>query len=220
MYPKYLREPWRRYPGPCEVTVDGFRIEGVDSSERPQRFKPHPAAEFPDGTGPFVGDGAFPNLGFVITELEGGLTFYHPGDLGDVFDAHRELRGRIDFMFLPVPKLQGLELTMIDAIRPKCLIPIHYRTSAPDFPIPLHISQDDLELADIHSAVPKPGADPVAWRREMTAMMEAHFYPTTPEPPLQRLESITPALEALGARVAVLEAGRAYDLNALPGPAR
>lgn len=218
MYPKYTREPGIRHPGATEIDLDGFHIETVDSGERPQRYKPDPEAPWPYGDGPFVGDGEFPNVGYVITESTSGMTFYHPGDLGEVFDAHRRLRGRIDVMFFPGIKLQGFELTVIDAIRPKCVVPMHHRSETPDFPIPLHISQADLKVADLASGAPVPGADPIRWRDEVVAMMKAHWYPT-PNPPLARFESVVPGIEDLGSRVLIVEAGQPCDLADLVEPA-
>jgi L-ascorbate metabolism protein UlaG (beta-lactamase superfamily) len=46
-----------------------------------------------------------------VSEKVEGLTFYHPGDLQEAFDSQRELRGRIDFMFLPTIKSEGAELS-------------------------------------------------------------------------------------------------------------
>jgi hypothetical protein len=161
-----------------------------------------------------VGDAELPTVGYVITETASGTSFYHPGDLGEVFDAHRELRGRVDVMFFPVGKLQGLEMTIVDAIRPRRIVPIHYRLATPDFPIPLHITQEELEYNDISSAKPKPCTPGDAWGPETHKMMEGHWYPT-PSPPLERFESIIGDLEQLGTQVSILEAGKAYELAEL-----
>jgi len=212
MYPKYTREPGRTYPGPTEMDLEGFRVEAIDSSERPQRYKLHPDALFPDGTGPYVGDGQYPNLGYVITETGGGTTFYHPGDLHEVFDAHRELRGRIDYLFFPIPKMPGQEVTLIDAVRPKAIIPMHYWLDTPDFPIPWHFSKDDLTVADFYSAHPTPGADAEIYKHDLELMNVGHFYPTTPPPPLERISSLAPSLKKLGTDLIILEPGRPYEL--------
>jgi L-ascorbate metabolism protein UlaG (beta-lactamase superfamily) len=214
MYPKYTREPSPRHPEPVELELDGFTVEGVDSSERPQQFRLDPEAVWPVGTGPYVGDARFPNLGYVVSERETGLSFYHPGDLGEVFDAHRSLRDRIDVMFFPLVKLGGLELTMVDTIRPRYVVPIHYRLDTPEFPIPLHTEGLDLKAIDLAAGRPVPGADAAAWRDETHALMDAHWYPT-PDPPLERIESIGPELEELGSKVLVLEAGAPHDLLGL-----
>jgi L-ascorbate metabolism protein UlaG (beta-lactamase superfamily) len=214
MYPKYTREPGIEHPGRTEIELGGFHVETVDSSERPERYKPDSHTQWPDGDGPFVADTELPNVGYVISDTATRMTFYHPGDLGEVFDAHRRLRGRIDVMFFPGVKLQGFELTIIDAIRPRCVVPIHYRSGAPGFPIPLGVSQADLEVCDLASGAPVPGTDAVVWRDEVVTMIDAHWYPT-PDPPLARLESLTPAIEALGTRVVVIDAGQRVALSAL-----
>jgi L-ascorbate metabolism protein UlaG (beta-lactamase superfamily) len=211
MYPKYTREPDVRHPGPVELALDGFTVEGVDSSERPQQFRLDPDAVWPVGTGPYVGDARFPNLGYVVTESETGLSFYHPGDLGEVFDAHRSLRFRIDVMFFPLVKLGGIEITIVDTIRPRYIVPIHYRLDTPNFPIPLHTEGLELTAIDLGAGRPYPGVGAAAWRDETHVLMEAHWYPT-PIPPLERIEGITSELEELGSKVLILEAGEPHDL--------
>ena len=214
LYPKYTREPGIVHPGPTEVELDGFHVETIDSSERPQRYRPDPDVPWPIWNGPFVGDAELPTNGYVITATGSGTTFYHPGDLGEVFDAHRELRDRIDVMFFPVGKLAGLEVTIVDAIRPRRIVPIHYRLKTPEFPIPLHITEAELEYNNLTGAKPRPGTPGDAWGPETHRMMDAHWYPT-PDPPLERFESVAPELEALGARITIVQAGVPYQLEAV-----
>jgi L-ascorbate metabolism protein UlaG (beta-lactamase superfamily) len=221
LYPKYTREPGRVHPGPTEIELDGFRIETVDTSERPLRYRTAPGAPFPSGPGPFVGAGQYPNLGYLITEEATGLTIYHPGDLCEIFDAHRLLRDRVDVMLFPSIKLAGLEQTIIDTIRPRLAIPIHHRLATPDFPIPLGIAQEDLEFVNVDTAMPKPGTSLEDWRRELHRLMAADWYPTLPQPALARMESVIPALAELGTAVEILEPARPYDLAGLvPAAAR
>jgi L-ascorbate metabolism protein UlaG (beta-lactamase superfamily) len=215
MYPKYKRDPEMEYVGPTEMSLDGFHIETIDSSERPERYRPGPGSVWPDGTGHYVGGGEFPQLGYVITESSTGLTFYHPGDLHEAFDSQRELRGRVDYMFFPSVKLEGVELSVIDNVRPRHLVPIHHRMETPDFPIPVPtaINEDELVATDLGHGMPHPGADPKEYRREIHAMFNAHWYPT-PRPPLQRIVSLEPQFRELGCELLIIEAGKPHQLVA------
>jgi L-ascorbate metabolism protein UlaG (beta-lactamase superfamily) len=205
LYPKYTREPGIVHPGPTELELDGFRVETIDSSERPPSHRPDPDTPWRTWDGRFVGNAELPANGYVITETGSGTTFYHPGDLGEVFDPHRELRDRIDVMLFPIGKLAGLELTIVEAIRPRRIVPIHCRRATSDFSILLHLTQDAT------GAKPKSGTPGDASGPEAHRMMEAHPY-ATPDPPLGRFESITPELERLGAEITILQAGKPYRL--------
>ena len=206
--PKLRRHPWESFDGPTELSLDGFEITTIDSSERPFRWRPADGTPWPAGTGPFVGPSEFPSLGYVITETASGLTFYHPGDLHETYDVHRELRGRIDYMLFPGVKLEGVEMTILDAIRPRFLVPIHHRIDTPDFPIPLDLPEDlVLETTDTRKGAIVPGADPDVYRDEVRMVQAAHWYPT-PLPPLERLTGLAPEIEhAFGTRLLVLDAG-------------
>ena len=214
MYPKYKRDPDKSYEGVNELNLDGFQIETIDSSERPERYRSGPGGIWPDGTGHYVGGGEFPQLGYVITESSTALTFYHPGDLHEAFDSQRQLRGRIDYMFFPSVKLEGVEVTVIDNVRPRHIVPIHHRMDTPDFPIPAPtaIHESDLVATDLGAGGPRAGADPKDYRREFHAMLNAHWYPT-PRPPLQRIVSLEPQFRDLGSNLLILEAGKPYHFD-------
>jgi hypothetical protein len=145
-----------------------------------------------------------------------GLTFYHPGDLHEAFDSQRQLRDRIDYMFFPAVKLEGVEITVIDNVRPRFLVPIHHRVDAPDFPIPApaSIREDELVATDLAHGMPKPGADPRDYRREIHAMFNAHWYPT-PRPPLRRVHALEQQIQQLGTEMLVLDAGQPHSLSPL-----
>lgn len=210
LYPKFKRDPDADYPGLCEIDLDAFKIETIDSSERPQRYKPNDGTPWPAASGPFLSH-PYPNLGFLITHRRTGTTFLHPGDLTEAFDAQRELRGRIDYLFFPGVKLEGVELTVVDNLRPRFVVPIHHRVDAADFPVPLDVDPDEFEAASPKTGMPMPGADPVAFRREIHRLMQGHWYPT-PDPPLERLQHLEPELGKLGARLLVLDAGHPHQL--------
>jgi hypothetical protein len=48
MYPKFKRDPEKTYVGPAELSLDGFQIETIDSSERPERYRPSPGSIWPE----------------------------------------------------------------------------------------------------------------------------------------------------------------------------
>lgn len=206
LYPKFRRDPDAVYPGAGQVELGPFSVETIDSSERPQRYKPDDATPWPAATGAFLRE-PYPNLGYLITHRPTGLTFLHPGDLTEAFDAQRELRGRVDYLFFPGVKLEGIELTVVDNLRPRFVVPIHHRIDEPGFPIPLDVEPETFDAADPKTGMPQPGADPAAFRREIHRLMQGHWYPT-PDPPLERLQSLEPQFEQLGARLLVLDAGR------------
>ena len=214
MYPKYRRDPEMSYEGPGELSVEGFDIETIDSSERPERYRSGAGSVWPDGTGRYVGGAEFPQLGYVVTETSTGLTFYHPGDLHEAFDGQRQLRGRIDYMFFPSVKLEGVELTVVDNVRPRHIVPVHHRVDTANFPIPAPTAIDEgtLVSTDLGRGQPRPGADPKDYRREFHAMANAHWYPT-PRPPLQRIAGLEPQFRELGSELLVLEAGRPYPFK-------
>src|SRR5262249_6908864 len=94
MYPKYTRSPGRQYPSPTDILLEDFCVEAIDSSDREPsyvldrfvRWRRERDPSWPAATGPFVGAGELPSLGYVISHLETKLTFYHPGDLQEAFD--------------------------------------------------------------------------------------------------------------------------------------
>src|SRR5262249_49095030 len=106
MYPKLRRDPSWPYPGPTELELDQIHVQLIESGESPWRYK----------TGEMFWK-ELPTLGYLITDRASGLSFYHPGDLHEAFDSQRELRGRVDYMFFPLGKLDGVERTVLENIR-------------------------------------------------------------------------------------------------------
>jgi L-ascorbate metabolism protein UlaG (beta-lactamase superfamily) len=221
MHPKYTKRPAGPAPDIVEIALDGFHVEAVDSSEYEpvnvlgndlwgKRLLPE-GERWPAATGAFAGPGTLPALGYVIAEATTGLTVYHPGDLQEAFDSQRELRGRIDYLFLPTATLEGAELSVVDNVRPRFVIPIHYRVDTPDFPIPLEVESSALTTTDLFRGLPRPWAPNDVYRRELHALMETGWYPT-PERPLERMAEIEGDLAELGAQLLVLEAGKPYDV--------
>jgi L-ascorbate metabolism protein UlaG (beta-lactamase superfamily) len=224
MWPKYRRKPGARSGEPTEVALDGFHVEAVDSSEHEpvtivgseflgKRYRPDSGELWPARTGSYAGLGALPNLGYVITDTENEVSVYHPGGLQEAFDSQRELRGRIDYMLLPLATLAGAELSAIDNVRPRHVIPIGYRTDDPDFPIPLEIAAESITSTDLNTGRPRPWADQSAYRREIHAMMRAHWY-RSPAAPLERMETLKASVAELGAEVVVLTAGQPHEIAA------
>ena len=212
MYPKHAREPDADDRGPTEVTLGNWHIETIESGERPQRYKADDGVAWPALTGNFTGD-AFPNLGFLVTHTPTGKAFLHPGDLTEAYDTLRDLRGRVDYLFFPTVKLQGIELTIVEAIQPRVIVPMHYRVASPDFPIPLDVTDEELTTTTLATGWPRAGSDPEDFRRDIHRMMRGHWYPT-PDPPLARIESLEAELRGLGAQLLVLEAGKAHVIDA------
>jgi L-ascorbate metabolism protein UlaG (beta-lactamase superfamily) len=85
-----------------------------------------------------------------------GFTFCHLGDLGHVIDdASVEQLGGVDFLFVPVGDVFTIgpesALRVIEKIKPKVAVPMHYRTQGLSLSIrPL---QDFLDLVDKNRVV-------------------------------------------------------------------
>jgi hypothetical protein len=118
-------------------------------------------------------------------------------------------------MFFPSVKLEGVELSVIDNVRPRHIVPIHHRMDTPEFPIPvpIAINEKDLVATDLSHGMPHAGADPKDYRREIHAMFNAHWYPT-PQPPLRRILSLEPQFRDLGSELLIIEAGKPYYFGA------
>lgn len=206
MYPGLTREPGRKHPGPEQIDLgDGITMRTIDSSERPTRYL----------GGQFVGghyiSGSMPTLGFLIEDARSGLGIFHPGDLHEAFDAQRELRGKVDYMLFPSIKLKGIEQTVLDNIRPRCIIPIHYYLDEPDFPLTMAMGPDDVVATDFATGDPMPGAAPEAYRSEIVDLIEAHWYPT-PLDPLAEFAALERELPE-DIELRVVTAGRPHELD-------
>ncbi len=116
--------------GPTEMVTPHIRVEAFRSHEDPV-----PAAHYRDR---FVElQGPFPNLGYLVTDLESGLSVAHTGDIWNAYPEMERMRGKVDILFYPLGKLNVREkIKMMDYIRPTIAIPTHYRVLEPDFPIP------------------------------------------------------------------------------------
>jgi L-ascorbate metabolism protein UlaG (beta-lactamase superfamily) len=206
MHPKYTREPGDTYGGPGEIDLEEFRIETIDSSERPERYRLRPDEEplWPEARGAYTGHARYPNLGYHITAKSTGMTFYHPGDLHEQFNAHYELAGKIDVLFFPLTKFVGQEKSFVRLLRPKYIVPMHYRVFDDDFPIPYTVPE---------------GTDPYppTWQEFQQVnqlLMSSHWYPS-PADALEELELLRPVFAELGSELVVLKAGHPFDLDAL-----
>lgn len=157
-YPKYydLSRP-REFPGPTELDLDGWHVEGVESpGEEPS--VPVPVA------------GPIPQVGYLIQETRSGISFLHPGDMHRTYPELAELRGRVDFLFLPIGKLGLVEdAKALEFIRPRYIVPIHYRYDE-DYPIPkLYRDDEPIEQKVLGHHFPSPN-DPDAYIAEVHAL--------------------------------------------------
>ncbi len=209
MFPKFARDPGRVYDGVTALELDGIRIETIDSGERPWRRKGGDGT-WPEAKGSFLGHGEYPNLGYVVTDTASGITFYAPGDLGEVFDAQRELRGRIDYMFMPIVKLEGIEMSLVRSVQPRFVVPIHYRVNTPGYPVPLEVSAEDVPTTNIGFGGPRAGADPDVYRMHLQRKIRGHWIPT-PDPPLRRIQGLREQISRAGSELLLIEAGRTYE---------
>jgi hypothetical protein len=114
-------------------------------------------------------------------------------------------------MLYPSIKLQGIEQTVLDNIRPRHIVPIHYYLDRPDFPLRMEMGPDDVVATDFATGDPLPGAAPEAYRSEIVELIEAHWYPTPLDPLAEfaRLERELPE----GTELLVVTAGRPQPLT-------
>jgi L-ascorbate metabolism protein UlaG (beta-lactamase superfamily) len=214
LHPRYARFPKDGVENAVEAS--GYLIEAVQSSDREpsaildrwQRYRSPNWTNWPQHDGAFVGMGELAPQGYVVTHVRSGATVYHPGDLQEVFDFHYDLRGRIDLMLLPVGPLGGLELSIVDAVRPRAVMPVHYRPSgdAGDWP-----SAEDYPAVDLGTGYPTPDADAEEYRTQYRSLIDLRWYPS-PEAPFERLEGLRDELEELGATLVIPQAGEAVRL--------
>lgn len=190
--------------GPTQFRLGRWRIEGVESGEAPTRYRDGRAT----GT-------AFVQVGYLATDTVTGLSIYHPGDLHDTFPAMEQLRGKVQIMCYPLGKTRAIETAVVDLVRPRWLVPIHYRLDEPGFPIPFDVDAAALTAAHSKTGARLPGATDEAYARDMATLMRGHWYPT-PEDPLALIAAIQ---RRLGDRATfvTLQAGRRYAVETETG---
>jgi L-ascorbate metabolism protein UlaG (beta-lactamase superfamily) len=177
LYPKYsYRTQPREFPGPTELQLDNWHVEGIEAP-----------GEEADVAGPV--EGPVPQLGFLIRDLGSGISFLHVGDLRWLYPELAELQGQADILFLPPSKL-GLEqdARLLEMIRPRYIVPIHYR-HAGDYPIPKLYQEDD----------------PIEQK------VQGHHFPG-PDDPDAYLAELGKAATPLAAEILALRAGIPYEL--------
>jgi L-ascorbate metabolism protein UlaG (beta-lactamase superfamily) len=205
IYPGLTREPGDSYDGPTSAQLGDFDVLTIDSSERPERYRVDAAVDplWPEQRGLYVGHTRYPNVGYHVTSRSTGLSFYHPGDLHEQFNAHYDLPP-IDVLFMPLPKFVGQETSLIELLRPRYIVPIHYRVFTENFPVPY----------DVPEGIEVSSKDWEEFRRNHVILMGSHWYPSPDDPPAY-LESLRPGWEELGTKLIVLEAGTPFDLSQL-----
>ena len=127
LYPKYRDSRQgedRRLPGPFKVDLGSIQVETIESGEN-QR---------PD----------LPTCGYLVAHKETGVSFLHTGDLREPYPELQGIQGRVDFfihMKMGLTEWQGADrskdlLRFLDWVRPRYMIPIHYRTDRAAEPVP------------------------------------------------------------------------------------
>lgn len=107
--------------GACKKTVKGITFTGIDTFHDQSR-----------------GSERGENVLYAIEAEE--MRICHPGDLGHTLSADQiQTLGSIDILFIPVGGLYTVDASeawqIIQNISPKIVIPMHFKTSAIDFPI-------------------------------------------------------------------------------------
>ena len=126
LYPKYLKGERRSFAGPSEIQLGRLAVEAVESGEEPS----------PD----------IPSNGYLITDTKTDLSFYHTGDLWETYPDLEKLKDRVDFLFHMKMGWNGrwdLLRQLVEYVRPRYFVPIHYRTDSASYPIPRLYSYDE-----------------------------------------------------------------------------
>ena len=143
---------------------------------------------------PFPLSGPMPQLGFFIEELQSGASFYHFGDNHWTYSEMAAAGGRLDIMLLPIGKMGVDEdARAMDLMKPKIVIPIHWRYEGEDYPIPaLYKRHDppDQQIRGYH--LPYPGDPP---------------YPGQPHSAYEYIEELEKRANDRGITLAQIKAG-------------
>ncbi len=195
-----------RYDGPSEARMGRIHVLGVTSGEQPEEWGDRTPLQEP-----------FPTVGYVVTDQETGLSFYHPGDITEPFDELAQLQGKVTYLFLPIGKLDGAEGRMVQLVRPKYVIPIHYRLNTPDWPMPLTVREEDIHYINWRNGQPAPGVtfDDEGFWRDIPKLINGSWYPTLVDP--MRFMHDLKAEIGDTAEIVQLHAGRSYSLDPRSG---
>lgn len=115
VYPQYQdvdRYGRREFPGPFALDLGPIQVEVYESGESAR----------PD----------LPTCAYLVTHAARDVAIFHTGDLHGVYPPLENLRGRVDYLVQMKTPMGPL----INAVRPKFVIPTHYRTDRQSEPIP------------------------------------------------------------------------------------
>ena len=137
---------------PVKQTVNGVTITGVDVAH--------------DEAG-----GSKRGKNTIIVLDDGEVRLVHLGDLGHILDAATiEAIGRVDVLLVPVGGFYTIDhkeaAAVVDALDPRIVVPMHYKTDKTDFPISTvepflstqkNVVRDAGSTLDIAGSPLKPG---------------------------------------------------------------
>ena len=162
-YPKYYdRSKPRQFINPTETILDGWHVEGVEM-----------VGEDASVTFPVLG--SMPQMGYLIGDLNSGISFYHPGDLCRTYPDLGQLKGKVDIFFLPTAKTNLQEAAKaIELFEPRLIIPIHWRYEGEDYIIPkLYKDSEPPDQQILGHHFPTPD-DPEAYNKELAKLACDH----------------------------------------------
>lgn len=219
MHPHYARRGGLPSAGVVtEVSLPGFRVEATESNEHDsltllgsrawgKRFLPADGTPWPAGRGQFVPFGSLPPLGYVVT-AENGFTVWHPGDLQITYDALYRLAGRIDLMLWPISPMLGAELPVLEVVRPRMVLPVHYRPASQ----PLPQAAAGLRYTDPFTGRPLDGVGMAEYRAEVRSLIADGWF-ASPRDVEQRIDDLRPALDELGVELLTPLPGESVQLQ-------
>jgi hypothetical protein len=140
-------------------------------------------------------------VGFFCESPLGSI--WYPGALQLAYDALRELRGRVDVMFLPIMSLYGAELPVLELVRPRTVVPIEYVEPGSSWADGL--SRMMLKNFDSEGR-PRDGAMPGDVGAELRALMNRGWV-RHPAKVSERLAQLRVIVEGIGASFVPVETG-------------
>jgi hypothetical protein len=210
------------FPGPGRLGLGELDVVGISSGENPIRWADgslvsagYDGPEHGGYYGPIVAP-PLPTVGYLVTDRRSGYALLHPGDIDETYPELERLRGRVTHLLVPIGKLHGREAELVDLVRPEVAIPVHYHLDVEGWPVPWHVTEDEIHYADWITGAPKPGvaADDPGYLADVVRLIDGHWYPSPPDP----LGFVRELKEQVGAtRVAMLEAGTAFAVDPATG---
>jgi L-ascorbate metabolism protein UlaG (beta-lactamase superfamily) len=105
------------------------------------------------------------STGYLVTHVASGVTIMHTGDMHEPYVELAAFAGKVDFL-IHTPSASGIDIAgrlhnLVDWVRPRNLIPIHYRTDRKSDPVlggesPPNVSDENAYMEWIREELSAP----------------------------------------------------------------